>query len=765
MRSASLLLAVAAASVVTTAPASAGSLPRVDSGQRPGPDILYAPPARAPQLQNTGVWRAPPILISGASAYRRGEFVYQDFLYDDHGARGQRDPADPRRKVDETAATPNGSYTYPTDPAYAGNAADLVELRVRPLLEETAFRVTLNTVTDPSLVAFTIAIGGTPGSIHELPHGAGASAPADLFLTVHGHEAELTDAATGQPAGTPEVRVDVVRRQFDVRIEHSAWDPGLGSVRLAAAVGLWDEGNYLAPGPGATATAPGGAGGLATPSALFNVAFRAQEPFQGPDFSVLTDATWWRDRLQAQALSANDISRFSVQVDFGKLGARVDDDMPGQLGGVPQNGPMDRILASRFDLGQGIDFSKSCLPGSLPAGCTGEYLGQLQPYAIYVPRKPQPPGGYGLTLLLHSYGGTYNQYATSRNQSQLGERGEGSIVITPEGRGPDGWYYEYPGADVFEVWSDVARRYTLDPGWTAISGYSMGGYGTFKLATQFPDLFGRASTTVGPSGFFFPSASTRAQLESLRNVPILMWAGQADASVPVSDTQPQADRLDELGYRYEYDLFTSAIHLLPAFNDQYQPVADFLGNARVDRDPPHVTYAYNPTMDFPNAGTRAGHAYWISQVKVRDPAANGGRGVVDVRSEGFGTGDPSPSGKVLGSGQLTGGVLFSLPFSSQAQTWGPAPAAPVGDRLLVRATNVASVKIDRRRARVSCHAKIDVVSDGPIDVTLAGCMRRCKHGSARHGHHASRQAGIASRFAWRIERGERWRRCVSSAQD
>jgi hypothetical protein len=205
-----------------------------------------------------------------------------------------------------------------------------------------------------------------------------------------------------------------------------------------------------------------------------------------------------------------------------------------------------------------------------------------------------------------------------------------------------------------------------------------------------------------------------------------MWAGGADASVPVSDTQPQADRLDALGYRYEYDLFTGAIHLLPAFNDQYQPVADFLGAARVDRDPPHVTYAYNPTMDFPGVGTKAGHAYWVSGVKLRDPAANGGRGVVDVRSEGFGAGDPAPSGTVHGSGQLTGGVLFSLPYSLQSQSWGTAPVAPVANRLVVNAANIASVTIDRRRARIGCNAQVDVTSDGPVDVRLAGCKKKHK---------------------------------------
>ena len=39
-----------------------------------------------PQLENRAPWRAKPILVSGASAYRNGEFVYQDFLFDNRGA-------------------------------------------------------------------------------------------------------------------------------------------------------------------------------------------------------------------------------------------------------------------------------------------------------------------------------------------------------------------------------------------------------------------------------------------------------------------------------------------------------------------------------------------------------------------------------------------------------------------------------------------------------------------------------------------------------
>src|SRR5436853_5105041 len=132
--------------IVAGAPAALAGGSSLYSGPdpRPGPPVLYGAPAVAPQLENVGVWSAAPILVSGASAYRSGEFLYQDFLYDDHGANGgARDPNDKRLNGD-AFSEPNGTYTYPSDPRYAGNAADLVELRLRPLANETAFRVTFN---------------------------------------------------------------------------------------------------------------------------------------------------------------------------------------------------------------------------------------------------------------------------------------------------------------------------------------------------------------------------------------------------------------------------------------------------------------------------------------------------------------------------------------------------------------------------------------------------------------------------------------------
>ena len=723
MRTRSAAAASALVAALAAASVAEASLPTVSSGPRPGPDVLYAPPPRAPQLENTGPWRADPILVSGAQAYRDGEFLYQDFLYDDHGAAGAREPDDPDGPGDFLFSPTTGTLTYPNDEVLANNAADLVELRVRPLRDATAFRITLNTLQDPERTATTIAIGSSEAPV-AWPHGAGVRSPAELFLTVHGATAELRDAVTGAVKGpAPAATVDLERRQIEVRVPHAAWNPGAEKVRLAAGVGLWnpEAGAYVTPAPRRSATAPGGA--APSRAALFNIAFRFDEPMPDVDNPAVgwtigdaaagaaVDASWWREKAQAEALRLGDVSRFFAEVDFGKLAAGADDDS-----GVPQDGPLNRILASRFSFGQGVNHSKVCFnigseaPEDGPK-CQGRQVGQLQAYSLYVPKEPPPAGGYGLTLLLHSLSANYNQYTNSKNQSQLGERGAGTLVATPGGRGPDGFYAGVAEADTFEVWADVARRYALDPDWTVVTGYSMGGFGTYRLASRWPDLFARAMSTVGTPG------SANDQLASLRNIPIMNWVAAADELVNIESTEEMAADLDAAGLRFVHDLFPGADHLTLATNDEYGPVADFLGEHRVDRNPPHVTYVVDPTDDSSEADVVADHAYWLSDLAVRDAEAE--RGQIDARSEAFGVGDPEVGELSRGAGVVTGGARGPMSYARRSKEWGDPPAAPRRDRLVVVAENLATATVDARRAGLSCAPEIDLKSDGPFDLRLS----------------------------------------------
>lgn len=694
----------------------------------PGPPILYQAPATAPQLTNVAPWNAAPLLVSGAHGYEQGEFVYQDFLYDDSGANGNLPDPNDRRPASDAFSLRTGTYSYPSDPRYQGNAADLVELRVKPLAGSTAFRITLTELSDPSLVAATIGIGTPASAPKQAPYVANVAMPADHFLTVHGGSADLDGTAVP-------VSFDTNRAQIDVRVPHALWDPGTSVVRLTAGVGLWDAagGRYLLPQQVSSATVPGGAGTLTTPAAFFNVAFREGEKPATLDYQSNPgppSSCMWRECNQAAALAAGDISALHDDVDFAKLSAGTTD-----LSGVPVTGPIDRIFASHFDFGGGVTYANTA-PQVDPTGYKGEYQGRLQPYNLYVPKAFNSAKAYPLTLQLHALSANYNQYFGSNNQSEFGEREGGTLVATTEARGPDGWYYDAAEADVFEMWNDIAHHYLLDPTRTVATGYSMGGYGTYKLSTQFPDLFARDFVTVGPpadgtwtgppgvpatgGGTIGPNGgspppqddptNTYWMLDSLRWVPILIWHGTNDELVPAQGPQLVAQQLDTLDYRYEKDTFPGFDHFAFGYVDNYTYPTQFLDGATVVSDPPHVTYVDNPTMDFPKVGVVAGHAYWLSGVTLRDTTRP--RGTVDVRSEGFCTGDAPASATQFGAG------VAETPYTRQYKTWGDAPGAPCADTLDITATNVSRVVVDAVRARVDCNAKINLTADGPVTVDI-----------------------------------------------
>jgi hypothetical protein len=93
-----------------------------------------------------------------------------------------------------------------------------------------------------------------------------------------------------------------------------------------------------------------------------------------------------------------------------------------------------------------------------------------------------------------------------------------------------------------------------------------------------------------------------------------------------------------------------------------------------------------------------------------------------VLSHGFGASEPNPSATQAGAGTLTGGNLLNpYPFSRQFKEWGAGPPAQKQDVLDVSASNVRTVTVDTKRARVSCAAKLFVETDGPLEVLLGGC--------------------------------------------
>ncbi len=584
------------------APGAAASLPTVSSGARPGPDVLYAPAPEVPQLQNRDPrFEAEPLLVSGTEAYVDGEYLYQDFLYDDYGA-------DTDASGGGSLSESVGDITYPTDrDRFAGNAADIVELRTDVEPDSVAYRITLNSLLDPEvpIVALAFDTDQDPATgTDALPGDPGAPFPGtDEVLTIRGADAEHT--TFGAEPGTTELEVDtdLEANQLTVVVPRDVSDPS-GTWTTTVAAGLHDPatGGWLLPGTTATATEPGGASPLAlSPTGIFNLGFRFDEPVLGANTPP--------DTAQAEALADGDPTRFAHDIDFDVLDAGTD------RTAVPTTGTQIRIFGSRLELGEGRDLS------TFPA-----YLGQLQPYSLYVPSTYDPSDPAGLTLDLHSLGQQHWQYNGSEGIQQLGEQ-RGDLVVTPLARGPDGWYQHEAEVDVFELWNDVARHFALDPDRVALSGYSMGGYGTYRLAGLWPDLFGRAFSVGGPpgEGVCLPPAPpsggietlSNLWLENVRNIPFLNVVAGQDQLVPIVGPRAQnlgapelgSEGFEQLGYRFRFVTYNPAEHFtlaLLGYDIPYAP--DFLGESRVDRDPRHVTFARVPASDDADLGLVHDHA-------------------------------------------------------------------------------------------------------------------------------------------------------------
>src|SRR5204863_9290091 len=95
----------------------------------------------------------------------------------------------------------------------------------------------------------------------------------------------------------------------------------------------------------------------------------------------------------------------------------------------------------------------------------------------------------------------------------------------------------------------------------------------------------------------------------------------------------------------------------------------------------------------------------------------------DAVSIGFGTSDPVATPTQVGSGELTGGNLGTIQFASRKKEWAPPTPAPKADTIDVNATNISKASIAVTRAGVDCSVKLNITSDGPIDVALPGCGR------------------------------------------
>jgi dienelactone hydrolase len=636
--------------------------------------------APGPAGCDTGSW------IGGSTEYCNGVFVYHDYVYDDYGATA----GDPNAGSTGTLSRTDGNVRYTADI----NSADLVALRLWVVGGQLHVSFELNTLRDPSSTVAALAIDTDNNAA------TGASLATGAWQDL---------CAVEQPYGTGVCGVPLRSTGWEEVHLFETGDPATNRI----------EGEIPLP-PGTTWRVQA-VTAIKSRRVVMNVAFRGGIEDQLPT----NDQTGlWFEERQATALTTGDVSQFGGVVEVSKL-----------LGGVSEPAPVaagyhERIYTSDFTIAEvggeirydqdaeGMDFE------GIPAGAAAfarafHFYGKNQPFGIYIPQDPGNLGTvHGMQLVLHGYSANHASLVNNPGMQQNVGEARNRVLVVPLGRGPAGWYNEISEKDVLDVMTDVEANYPIDPEKEFAGGYSMGGYGTYRFATLYPDRFAGFIAWVGAlSGGGNKGISTLDFFGNLRQVPGAMLYSGEDELVNITSYLDIQARTAELGYEGILYFHPAGEHLTYAVADDWVKESNWSAGRVRQRQPKQVTYRTYPFVWNESLGVIHDRAYWVSQIRGRS-TGSGDYVDVDITTSACGGSLPTMT-------RTAPDPTGTDPIPWTAQEFLVTGQQPIAQQSRIDATlaNVASLQIDTNDFTGACVAgdqlAYTITTDGPVQVSFS----------------------------------------------
>ena len=262
--------------------------------------------------------------------------------------------------------------------------------------------------------------------------------------------------------------------------------------------------------------------------------------------------------------------------------------------------------------------------------------GSTQPYAVRPAVKSEPalpeaasadgdaaPALPGMIVTLH------DAAVSCEDQAALYSAKDWAHIVAPTGRRPYGFDWEDWGRiDALEALADAARRYPSDPLRTYLTGYSMGGHGTWHLGVTYPDLFAAIGPIGGWASFWsygggMPTIQNPNRLEELElrsylpsdtvqllpnlsETGVYVLHGADDETVPVAQARFMRSRLAAFHANFAYYEKPGSDHAGGSDCSDWEPMMEFF--QRLSRPAAEAT----TTVDFTTADPGiSSHSDWL----------------------------------------------------------------------------------------------------------------------------------------------------------
>ena len=263
-----------------------------------------------------------------------------------------------------------------------------------------------------------------------------------------------------------------------------------------------------------------------------------------------------------------------------------------------------------------------------------EVDGSPQYCRAYLPADYDPAKKWPLVIQMHGYNPANPVYvrwwAADERHSHLDTEfsdHRGVIYMEPHGRG-NTYYIGMGDKDILSVITEAKRLFNVDEDRIYLTGDSMGGWGTWNVATRHPDLFAAIAPVFGGSDyhaqmseedlaklgpldrFVHEKQSSWAMADGLLNIPIFVHHGDEDKSVNVEYSRWGVRLLQRWGYDVRYHEYPGRSHEALESQNGNLNIEWFLGHRR-NPNPRHVRIR--------SAELRNASAYWVHVRQSANP--------------------------------------------------------------------------------------------------------------------------------------------------
>jgi predicted peptidase len=173
-------------------------------------------------------------------------------------------------------------------------------------------------------------------------------------------------------------------------------------------------------------------------------------------------------------------------------------------------------------------------------------------YSLFLPKgyNPGATNHWPLIVFLHGIGenGTNVWKTTVHGPAQyIGKHPDFPfILVSPQCAVGHKWSDE----TVLGILDQVAAKYAVDTNRIYLTGLSLGGYGTWSLATFYPERFAAAAPVCGGEGMVGVIVAAKlkiAKKQALESLPIWAFHCSGDPLVPVAESERMVKAVKDMG--------------------------------------------------------------------------------------------------------------------------------------------------------------------------------------------------------------------------